>query len=103
MPYRNLKPTQMAETVYDDFLARLEEKLNSPQFDRNDVVRDTLFERRPPLVTSRVPPALIKMPLFAVWLKNPVPSTVPLETVPPLLMVIDPSPPRGPAPLPTLS
>src|SRR5262245_23969800 len=44
MPYRDLKPTQMAETIFDDFLARLEEKINSPQLDRNDVVRDTLFE-----------------------------------------------------------
>jgi acetyltransferase-like isoleucine patch superfamily enzyme len=44
MPYRDLKPTQMAETIYDDFLARLEEKINTPQLDRNDVVRDTLFE-----------------------------------------------------------
>ena len=34
----------MAETIFDDFLARLEEKINSPNLDRNDVVRDTLYE-----------------------------------------------------------
>lgn len=44
MPYRNLKPTETADTIFDDFLARLEEKLNSPELDRNDVVRDTLYE-----------------------------------------------------------
>lgn len=44
MPYRDLKPTETADVIFNDFLARLEEKINSPKFDRNDVVRDTLYE-----------------------------------------------------------
>lgn len=44
MAYRSLQPTETAETIFDDFLGRLEEKINSPTLDRNDVVRDTLYE-----------------------------------------------------------
>lgn len=38
------KPPDWIETLYDDFLARLEEKLADPRWDRNDIVRDTLYE-----------------------------------------------------------
>jgi acetyltransferase-like isoleucine patch superfamily enzyme len=44
MPYRELAAAGTPETVFDDFLARLEEKINSPDLDRNDIVRDTLYE-----------------------------------------------------------
>ncbi|MBI4853893.1 MAG: acyltransferase [Acidobacteria bacterium] len=44
MPYRNLKATETAETIFNDFLARLEEKINDTSLDRNDLVRDTLYE-----------------------------------------------------------
>jgi acetyltransferase-like isoleucine patch superfamily enzyme len=44
MPYRNLQATETAQTIFDDFLARLEEKINDPNLDRNDVVRDILYE-----------------------------------------------------------
>lgn len=38
------KPPDLIETIYDDFLARLEEKLADPRWDRNDIVRDILYE-----------------------------------------------------------
>jgi acetyltransferase-like isoleucine patch superfamily enzyme len=38
------KPPDLIETIYDDFLARLEEKLADPHWDRNDIVRDILYE-----------------------------------------------------------
>ncbi|MBK7996973.1 MAG: acyltransferase [Blastocatellia bacterium] len=44
MSYRSLQATETAETIFDDFLARLEEKINDASLDRNDVVRDTLYE-----------------------------------------------------------
>lgn len=44
MSYRSLQATETAETIFDDFLARLEEKINDANLDRNDVVRDTLYE-----------------------------------------------------------
>jgi acetyltransferase-like isoleucine patch superfamily enzyme len=44
MPYRALRPTDTAETIFEDFVGRLEEKIKSPQLDRNDVVRDVLYE-----------------------------------------------------------
>lgn len=37
-------PPDLIATIYDDFLARLEEKLADPRWDRNDIVRDTLYE-----------------------------------------------------------
>lgn len=44
MSYRDLKATETAATIFEDFLARLEEKINDPNIDRNDLVRDTLYE-----------------------------------------------------------
>ncbi|MCS6884223.1 MAG: hypothetical protein RMM17_11745 [Acidobacteriota bacterium] len=43
MPYIS-KPTEAAQTIFEDFLARLEEKIADPALDRNDVVRDVLYE-----------------------------------------------------------
>jgi acetyltransferase-like isoleucine patch superfamily enzyme len=37
-------PSGLIETIFDDFLARLEEKLADPRFDRNEIVRDLLYE-----------------------------------------------------------
>jgi len=34
----------LIETIFDDFLARLEEKLADPRLDRNEIVRDLLYE-----------------------------------------------------------
>jgi acetyltransferase-like isoleucine patch superfamily enzyme len=34
----------MIRTIFDDFLARLEEKLADPRLDKNDIVRDALYE-----------------------------------------------------------
>ena len=44
MAYRNLKASETAETIFDDFLARLEENINDPKIDRNDLVRNILYE-----------------------------------------------------------
>ncbi len=38
------KPPDWIETLYLDFLARLEEKLADPRWNRSDVVRDTLYQ-----------------------------------------------------------
>jgi acetyltransferase-like isoleucine patch superfamily enzyme len=43
-PYRDLKPPDRVQTIFDDFLARFEENINDPKLDRNDVVRDTLYQ-----------------------------------------------------------
>lgn len=37
-------PPAWVETLFDDFLARLEDKLNDPRLNRHDVVRDTLYQ-----------------------------------------------------------
>ncbi len=37
-------PPAWVETLFDDFLARLEDKLNDPHLNRYDVVRDTLYQ-----------------------------------------------------------
>ncbi|MBL8151610.1 MAG: acyltransferase [Blastocatellia bacterium] len=44
MPYRELKPLEPANAAFDNFLTVLEEKINNPNLDRNEVVRDTLYE-----------------------------------------------------------
>ena len=44
MPFRELRPTPEAERVFDEFLLRLEERLNSDAVDRNELVRTTLYE-----------------------------------------------------------
>lgn len=44
MPYRELKPTDTAQIIFNDFLARLEEKISNSATDRNELVRDTLAE-----------------------------------------------------------
>ncbi len=36
--------SELIETIFDDFLARLEEKLNDPRRDRNEIVREMLYE-----------------------------------------------------------
>jgi len=43
-PARALKPLEVVETIFNDFLARFEEKINDPKLDRNAVVRDTLYQ-----------------------------------------------------------
>lgn len=43
-PYRELKPPEQIETIFDDFLARFETKINDPKLNRNEVVRDTLHQ-----------------------------------------------------------
>ncbi len=37
-------PPGLIETIFEDFLARLEEKLTDPRLDRNEIVRDLLYE-----------------------------------------------------------
>lgn len=44
MPFRELNPTPEAARVYDEFLLRFEERLNSDAVDRNELVRTTLYE-----------------------------------------------------------
>jgi acetyltransferase-like isoleucine patch superfamily enzyme len=44
MPFRELRPTPEAEQVFDEFLLRLEERLNSDRVDLNELVRTTLYE-----------------------------------------------------------
>jgi len=38
------RPPGLIETIFEDFLARIEEKLADPRLDRNEVVRDLLHE-----------------------------------------------------------
>lgn len=42
--YRRLEPPDLIKQIFDDFLARLEEMINDPRLDRNDVVRDALYQ-----------------------------------------------------------
>jgi acetyltransferase-like isoleucine patch superfamily enzyme len=44
MPFRALKATPEGERVFDEFLLRLEERLNDDSVDRNELVRTTLYE-----------------------------------------------------------
>lgn len=42
--YRRLQPPELVDRIFDDFLLRLEERINDAKIDRNDLVRDTLYE-----------------------------------------------------------
>lgn len=42
--YRRLQPPDTVDRIFDDLLSQLEENLNDRRLDRNDVVRDTLYQ-----------------------------------------------------------
>ena len=42
--FREIRPPEMIGTIFDDFPARLDEKLADSRLDKNDVVHDTLLE-----------------------------------------------------------
>ena len=44
MPFRELKPLPDAGLAYDEFLLELEERLNSDATDRNELVKNALYE-----------------------------------------------------------